>query len=56
MDQSLAYQQNPELLGIAILILVARKNSYDALRPLIPQALDALKHIKPGQVITIKAD
>lgn len=53
VDQNLAYQQNLESLGMAILILVAKKNTYDALRPLMPQALDALKRIKPGQVVTI---
>jgi predicted nuclease of predicted toxin-antitoxin system len=55
VDQNLAYQQNLESLGIAILILVARKNTYDALHPLMPQVLDALQGIKAGQVVTVKA-
>jgi len=49
------YQQDLRSLNIAILVLVARKNSYGALHPLMPQALEALKRIKPGEVVTIKA-
>jgi predicted nuclease of predicted toxin-antitoxin system len=45
VDQNLKHQQNLRSLPIAILILVARKNTSDALKPLIPQTLDALKQI-----------
>ncbi len=55
VDQNIAYQQNLKSLRIAVLILAAKKNTYEALSPLIPQALEALKEIKPGEVITIKA-
>jgi hypothetical protein len=55
VDQKLTYQQNLKSLRIAVLILAARKNSYEALRPLIPQALEALKQIRPGEIVTIKA-
>jgi predicted nuclease of predicted toxin-antitoxin system len=54
VDQNLPYQQNINLLSIAVIVLAAKRNSYEALHPLMNQALDALKHIKPGEVIVIK--
>lgn len=54
-DQNVGHQQNVRAHGIAVLVLAARRNSYDALRPLLPQALEALKHIKPGDVVIVRA-
>jgi len=54
VDKSLPHQQNIALLPFAILILSARSNSYDALKPLVPQALVALENIKPGEVVRIE--
>ena len=48
VDQNLHQQQNLAAYGIAILLLVARSNRYRDLKPLVPNALDALKIIKPG--------
>ena len=55
VDQNLQYQQDISSLALAVLVLAARRNNYDALHPLMDQALDALKQIKPGEVIIIKA-
>jgi predicted nuclease of predicted toxin-antitoxin system len=55
VDQNLQYQQNIRSLSLAVLVLSAKKNSYEALHPIMNQALDALKHIKSGEVVTIKA-
>ena len=55
VDQNLQYQQNIKSLSLAILVLAAKRNSYQALHPLMNQALDALERIKPGEVVTIKA-
>lgn len=54
-DQNVGHQQNVRTLRVAVLILAGRRNSYDALRPLIPQALEALKHIKPGDLVIVRA-
>ena len=43
VDQNLPYQQNVPGLNIAILVLAATRNSYARLKPLLPQALIALK-------------
>jgi nucleoside-triphosphatase THEP1 len=53
VDRSLPFQQNVKSYNIAVLVLAARKNSYDALSSLIPQALEALKSINIGEVIVI---
>lgn len=55
VDKSLSYQQNLSLFGLAILVLVAGSNAFDALKPLIPQALRALDRIEPGQVVRVDA-
>ena len=54
VDQNLQYQQNIKHLDLAVLVLAGRRNSYEALYPLMNQALDALKQIKSGEVVIIK--
>ena len=53
--QNIPYQQNLSALSISILILVAKRNSYVRLKPLIPRALSALDSITPGTVVRIEA-
>lgn len=56
VDRNLPHQQNLKSFSIAVLVLAARKNTYAALSPLLPQALESLKQIKPGEVVVSKAD
>jgi len=53
VDQNMPYQQNIQALQIAVVVLVAKRNSYVRLKPLLPRALAAIEVIQPGQVITI---
>lgn len=53
VDQNLAHQQNIESFEIAVLIMVAKKNTYAALRPLLPGVLESLKHISRGEIVRI---
>ena len=55
VDQNLQYQQNIKSLNMAILVLAAKRNSYEALQPLMSHALEVLKQIEPGEVVIIKA-
>jgi predicted nuclease of predicted toxin-antitoxin system len=55
VDKSLSSQQNLAAFGIAVLLLRARSNRYDDLKPLIPKALAALNQIQPGTVVIVKA-
>lgn len=55
VDRNIPYQQSVGGLPIAILILAARRNRYEHLKPLVPRALSALETIKPGEVVDISA-
>jgi hypothetical protein len=55
VDENIPYQQTIRSFTIAILIIVAKSNAYVALKPLMPQALEALKQIKPGEVLRVEA-
>jgi hypothetical protein len=54
-DQNLQYQQNVRAVGLAIVVLVARSNRLDDLRPLIPELLAALSILQPGSIFRIGA-
>lgn len=54
-DQNLEYQQNLKLLNLAVVVLVARTNDIIDMRPLMPAANEALKKIRAGDVVYIKA-
>lgn len=54
VDQNIEYQQNLKDSKIAILVLVARRNTIKALKPLVPQALLALENLKKGEIVRIE--
>ena len=49
-DRNLSYQQDVSAFGIAVVILVARSNSLDDLRPLAPRILEVLDTAVRGRV------
>jgi predicted nuclease of predicted toxin-antitoxin system len=53
IDKNIRHQQNITGRDIAILIIRAASNDLDDIRPHIPQALAALKTIKPGQILEV---
>ncbi len=53
VDQNIKHQQNITNRKIAILILCSLTNDVDDIRPLIPDALTALKLIQPGQILEV---
>jgi predicted nuclease of predicted toxin-antitoxin system len=54
-DKNLEFQQNPASLPIAVIVLLAVNNRIETLRPLIPAVLEALKTIRPGQLVHVSA-
>lgn len=54
-DRNLEFQQNPKTLPIAVIVIVAVNNRLETMRPLIPDVLDVLKIVRPGQVVRIGA-
>ncbi len=53
IDQNVEYQQNLKNFAVAIIVLKARRSTYPLLRPLMPQVLETLEKIKPGEIILL---
>ena len=54
-DQNLEFQQNLVSVNLGIVVLAAVTTRLDDLRPLIPQALQIIETIRPGQVVRVAA-
>ena len=50
VDRNLSFQQNPQALGIAVIVLHARTNRLTDLLPQVPELLTAIALTKPGIV------
>ena len=55
VDQGIGYQQNLSGAGLGVIVMIAKSNAIDDLRPLVDRVLIALKNVSPGQVIRVKA-
>ena len=53
VDQNLEFEQNLTKASVGVLVVVARTNRVKDLRPLLPQILDALGRLVPGQVLRV---
>ena len=53
IDGNLEYQQNLSAINFAIVVLDAPDNTFDTLRPLMPQVIEALKIIKVREIVHI---
>lgn len=53
VDRNLSYQQDVAAFDIAVVVLVARSNSLDDLRPLAPKILEALTHAARGRMTLV---
>ena len=54
-DRNLEFQQNLVALPIAVIVPVAVNNRVETLRALLPQVFEALKRIRPGQLVSVGA-
>lgn len=50
VDRNMEYQQNFSGVALAVLVIHARSNDVEVLRPLMPAVLAAISAIKPGAV------
>jgi len=55
-DSNIEYQQPLPNYEIGLIVLRAFRNSMKHFGPLVPQILEALENIEPGQVVYIYAD
>ena len=53
IDKNIRHQQNLTGRHIAVVIIRATSNDLDDIQPQVPQALAALKTIRPGQVVEV---
>lgn len=53
VDQNLEFQQNIRASGIGVVIAPAKTNRVKELRPLVPQILDALRELRPGDLVKV---
>lgn len=54
-DQSLPFQQDLRNRQVAVIVLAAPDNQLETLQPLVPDVLQALETIEPGQYVRIEA-
>lgn len=53
VDKNLQYQQNLKTIVIAVIVLKAKRSTYPMLKHLMPQVLEAIEKIKPGEMIVV---
>ena len=53
MDKGIRHQQHLAGRAFGVLEVRARSNDIDDILPLVPQILDTLRAIKPGDIVTI---
>jgi hypothetical protein len=56
VDQSLRFQQNVSGFSIAVVVLEARSNDIEDLRPLVPRVRGLLAELRPGQVVRVSQE
>lgn len=54
VDQNLSYQQNILKYKIAVILLTAKDNDLDTLKPFMPKVCQILKSLKTGHIFKIK--
>lgn len=52
-DRGLAYQQNLDALPLAVVIVMTKANTIEAIRPVLPDLLDALSGLKPQTLVKV---
>jgi hypothetical protein len=55
VDRNLQFQQHITALSIAVLVMRARDNRIEALRPLMPKVEEALRSVKAGELRLVGA-
>jgi Domain of unknown function (DUF5615) len=54
VDRNLSFQQNLEIVTIAVIVLHARTNRLADLTPLVPKLLTAIDTARPGPVTVVR--
>ena len=54
IDQRMRYQQNVARLQIGVVVIEVPDTRLVHLRPLVPQLSEAIKTVRPGEVVVVK--
>lgn len=54
-DRNLSYQQDVSAFDIAVVVLIARSNRFEDLRPLAPQILEVVDTAARGRVTVVSS-
>ena len=54
-DRGLEYEQNLGDLPVAVIVVLAKANTIEAIRPVYPQLLEALARIRPREFVKLLA-
>jgi hypothetical protein len=52
-DQNLEHQQGISTRPVGVVVVRARSNRMEHIRPLVPELLDAIEAVKPGHVMHV---
>lgn len=52
-DRNIEYQQNVRTLPLAVIVLVARNNTFETLRRLVPEVLNRLERLEPRSLVKV---
>jgi len=55
VDKGIKHQQNIKAVGVAVILMRAKRSGVKQLRPLIPAVIAALQTIQPGEIVEIVA-
>ena len=55
VDQDFPFQQNLQAAGIGVVLMIAKTNRVQELRPLVPEVVAALGRIQRGELIRVGA-
>jgi hypothetical protein len=55
-DRGLEHEQNLDTLPVAVIVLLAKTNTVEAIRPLYPDLFAALSTLRPRQFIKLSAN
>ena len=54
-DRGIEYQQNVGALPVAVIVLLVRANTIEAIRPMCGALLASLAHVRPGEFVKLGA-
>lgn len=55
-DRGLAYQQNRDALPVAVVVILAKANTIEAIRPLYVRLLEALARLQARELVTVTGE